>query len=79
MGGRVRRWIERAEVRAGLIRKGAPRAQDHLLFHGPCFQLITNLARLDGKGALAEVLSSRPAEWLPGSASDDSIWLFDWC
>jgi len=54
----------------------AQNAYRERLFHGPCLQIIQRLIGLDRRGALAEVRSTPPGEWLsatpPGAA-----WLFD--
>jgi hypothetical protein len=53
------------------------KAYDDWLFHGPCFQVIENIDGLSSVGARAQVLTTRPANWLPNTAAGDHQWLFD--
>jgi acyl transferase domain-containing protein/NAD(P)H-dependent flavin oxidoreductase YrpB (nitropropane dioxygenase family)/NADP-dependent 3-hydroxy acid dehydrogenase YdfG len=46
------------------------------LFHGPCLQTMTSFIGLDKRGALAEIRSSKPEQWLP-KVSFDKHWIFD--
>ncbi len=51
------------------------------LFHGPRFQLIRSIDRLGEEGIDAEVVPSRPSQWIKkngnGAALESSNWLFD--
>ncbi|MEM6415808.1 MAG: SDR family NAD(P)-dependent oxidoreductase [Pseudomonadota bacterium] len=59
-------------------------AYQKFLFHGPRFQLLRTIRRLDREGIDAEVVPSKPSQWLNGASesnyaveSDTRSWLFD--
>lgn len=53
------------------------KAYDEWLFHGPCFQVITQIEGLSSQGAVAQLRSSRPAEWMRTVAPGHGHWTFD--
>ncbi len=47
------------------------------LFHGPCFQVIENIAGMSEEGVAAQVRTTHPTEWQPASSSAQDRWMFD--
>lgn len=52
-------------------------AYEDYLFHGQYFQLITAIDHLNEQGIDAQVIPSRPSEWLQRLETASSQWLFD--
>lgn len=52
-------------------------AYNKWLFHGPKFQVITEIDGLSELGALASVKTTRPSEWMTGDEDPAGQWIFD--